>query len=166
MDVLDPNAPPPAAPGAAPSDAEIKKARVKEKALRNLEKAHKARTEKAAARREAREQDDSDAKAIEKLNPATLHAGCRALVRFCYFLATFGAWVSGGKLQDLTDSEIDEGAKEATELVQRFVWLARLLAFVGFPLWLARKVAEKFERKEALPKSPPQLAAVPKAGTP
>lgn len=145
--------------GAAPSDAEIARERKRATAKANLDK---GRAVLKAQR--AEEKDDAP---TEKVNPVTLHAGCRALVRFCYVLAAFGAWVSGGKLADLSDNEIDEGAKEAAALVSRFVWLARLLAFVGFPLWLARTVAVKFEKKapEQKPAASP-LSMVPRTATP
>lgn len=147
--------------GAAPSDEEIKAERKRATAKANLDKGRKVLKEQ----REAAKDDGADEG--EKVNPVTLHAGCRALVRFCYVLAAFGAWVSGGKLADLSDNEIDEGAKEAAALVSRFVWLARLLAFVGFPLWLARTVAVKFEKKapEQKPAASP-LSMVPRTATP
>lgn len=125
------------ASSAPPSDEDIARARKASVARSNLDKAR----EKLKAKRELEKKSEEEK---PTLSAQTLEDGCRALVRFVYFLAGLGAWIAGGKLAPLDDADVTAGAQEAVPLVRRFTWLAFLLSFIGFPLWLARTIAAKF----------------------
>ncbi len=141
-------------PAPVPSDETIKAAR-KAKKRAALEKAREAKAAKAGAAQAG------TAAPEKKENTALLLAGCRQLVRLTWFLARIGAWVAGGDLAPLTSADLEEGATEALPLARRFAFLALVLSFIGFPVWLFDKAAHSFKRSPPKQKAPLQLAPGP-----
>lgn len=117
----------------------------------NFEKGRKALADKRAA-------EKGSAPETPRPPPdSSLRDGARLFVRVCWSLSRVGARIMGRQLDALTDEEINEGAEEALPLLRRFTLIASLLAFLGFPFFLLRKLDEKIRARE--PKK--QLAAAP-----
>lgn len=130
--------------GPVPTDAELLNKRRTEKA-REARAAQRANEE---PKKKADKKDDpkpEKERAGEKLSVAILRAGCKQLVAVFWWISRGLAWMGGGKLRPLTDAELDDGAREAEALVQRFPIIAMVLAFAGFPLWLIGKVTSLWE---------------------
>ena len=95
-----------------------------------------------------------------KMADETLEAGCVSFVKFCWLLSRGGAYVVGGQLDTLTETEIKEGAAEAKNLVNRFAFLVTVLMIIGFPVWLFGKVIVHFERRKVSASMPRTLEVV------
>ncbi|MHB1843228.1 MAG: hypothetical protein ACYCWW_00155 [Deltaproteobacteria bacterium] len=142
-----------------PTDEEIAKSRANAKRLAGLAKARAAK----AAKTGATAAPVAPSGEAPKRDRALLLAGCRQLVRLFWWIARFGAWVAGGKMEPLSEKDLDEGAKEALPLAERFGFLAVLLGFVGFPIWLCDRVVEKFRwlPKKTEASAPSNVHALP-----
>lgn len=97
----------------------------------------------------------------EPISETALFDGSRIFVRFVWALLGLLSRIAGKQLAALDETEIDEGANDAAKLLKRVPFLPKLLAFIGFPFFLARKLGEKLQAREQ--KKAPEKAAPPPA---
>jgi hypothetical protein len=128
-----------------PSDADIAKARADQARAANLAKARDAKAAKAAAK--APEQPAGEGKAPKERK--SLEDGAKLAVRVFWTVSKIGARFAGGRLEDLSDEELEEGTAELLPVVRRFPLIASILAWVGFPFWLVRLIGSKFREVPA-----------------
>lgn len=156
----------PAAGSKAPSDAERAEEKRKAASAENFAKAREVLAAKREAAKDLAKVTGDEMPAPPRVSAEVLQQGSRVMVRFCW-LATSGiSRVAGYRLRDLTDAELDDGAKEAALLIRRFNSLVFVLSIIGFPLWLMSKVREVAERITAPAPAKPapapsHLSAVP-----
>jgi hypothetical protein len=140
--------------GAVPSDLDLARERRAAAARAGLAAARAAKAAKSGKGSKGSKADADDAPAAPKASESGLLAGCEVLVRLCWMLASGAAYLGGGRLPALSAQDASEGAREALPLARRFAFLAAFLGFIGFPVWLGRKVGELFETRPAEVKAP------------
>lgn len=136
----------------APSEAALQKSRADQARADNLAKGREAKAEK---------REEAKAEKPAAITGELLHSGCRTLVKLLWALSGLVAFIVGGELGALSDTEIEEGATEAEPLVRRIRFLALALAFLGFPGWLAVQLKQKFASKKPSPTQSPQASPAP-----
>lgn len=147
-------------PGAAPPPADAATAARSGNFAKAREALAKKRADAKAAKAAGMPESPPEKPQAPAVSDSSLRDGARIFVRLCWAVTKLLSRVTGRQLEALSDEEVTEGAEEAMPLLRRWSLLASLLAFLGFPFFILRKVEEKLKPKE------PKASALPGQAAP
>lgn len=78
----------------------------------------------------------------------TLAPNLEGAIKGIFFVcALIAKWLGYEQTEDLTDSEVKEGARSFTPIAQKLPWIATLATYIGPPIWLYMTISRKFTKR-------------------